>query len=183
MRHIRQVRAGPLPAGVTLIELMVSTAVVALLATAALPSFDGFLQRREMAGLSGRLVADLQSLRSNALARQEPLRLSLYPPANGRGGCYALHTGAATACQCNGGTLQCTGAELLGGMALSPDGRVTLRANVSSLRLDPRQGTVSPTGSIEIVGRDGQSLKHVINLMGRVRLCSAVGSWPGVSAC
>lgn len=171
------------PTGFTLIELLVSISLLALLATAAVPSFDGFLQRREMAGTSSRLIAHLQTLRGAALARQEPLRLTVYPPASGRGGCYAIHTGAANACTCDLSGLRCTGAELVDGTALPVDGRLTLRANVTSLRIDPRQGTVSPTGSIELVGRDGQSLKHVINLLGRVRLCVAAGSWPGVPAC
>lgn len=178
----------PLPAGrsapgLTLLELMVSIAVLALLAVAAVPSFDGFLQRREAQGLSSQLVADVQALRSAALARQEALRLTVRTPALGRGGCYAVHTGAADACSCDTGTVQCSGGELLRGLALPTDGRLLLRANVASMRLDPRQGTVSPTGSIEVIARSGPALKHVVNLLGRVRVCAASGTWPGVPAC
>ena len=169
--------------GLTLLELMVSIAVLALLAMAAVPSFDGFLQRREALGLSNQLVADLQALRANALARQEALRLTVRTPALGRGGCYAVHTGAADACSCDSTTIRCTGAELLRGGVLPPDGRLLLRANVASMRLDPRQGTVSPTGSIEVIARGGPSLKHIVNLLGRVRVCAASGTWPGVPAC
>lgn len=173
----------PPPRGLTLIELMVSIAILALLATAALPSFDAFLQRRQVLGLSSQLVTDLQLLRGLALARQEALRLTVRTPASGAGGCYLVHTGAAEACSCSGETMSCSGAELLRGFALPADSRLRLRANVASMRLDPRQGTVSPTGSIEVVGGDGRALKHVVNLMGRVRLCASAGDWPGVSAC
>lgn len=177
--------ARPRACGLTLLELMVSITVLALLAAAAVPSFDGFLQRREALGLSNQLVADVQALRSAALARQEALRLTVRTPALGRGGCYAVHTGAADACTCDSDsdTIHCTGAELLRGGVLPTDGRLLLRANVASMRLDPRQGTVSPTGSIEVVARSGPTLKHVVNLLGRVRVCAASGTWSGVPAC
>lgn len=184
MRLVRPMnRRPPLARGLTLVELMVSIALLALLATAAVPSFETFLLRREMTGLSEQLIADLQGLRSAAIARQQALRLTVKSPTSGRGGCYAVHTGAADACTCNNGTVQCTGGELLHGVALPPQGRLLLRANVASLRLDPRQGTLSPTGSIEVVGHDGRSLKHVINLLGRARVCAASGAWAGVPSC
>lgn len=183
MRLVRKVSPRPRSAGLTLVELMVSIGLLALLAAAAAPSFDGFLQRREVLGLSNQLVADLQGLRSAALARQEALRLTVRTPTTGRGGCYAVHTGAPEACSCDATTVRCSGAELLRGVALPAEGRVLLRANVASLRLDPRQGTVSPTGSIEVIGRDGRALRHVVNLLGRVRVCAAAGSWPEVPSC
>ena len=175
--------AAPPDRGLTLVELMLSISLLALLAVAAVPSFDGLLQRREATGLSNQIVADLQALRGTALARQEALRLTVRSPATGRGGCYAVHTGAADACTCDTSSVQCTGGELLRGHVLPADGRLLLRANVASMRVDPRQGTVSPAGSIEVVARNGQSLKHVVNLLGRVRVCASSGTWPGVPAC
>lgn len=169
--------------GLTLIELMLSVSLLALLAVAAVPSFDGFLQRREAVGLSNQIVADLQALRGAALARQEALRFTVRTPALGRGGCYALHTGAADACTCDVDTVRCSAGEQLRGVVLQTDGRLLLRANVASMRWDPRQGTVSPTGSIEVITRDGSTLRHVVNLLGRVRVCAGSGTWPGVLAC
>lgn len=170
--------------GLTLIELMLSVALVALLAVWALPSFDGLLQRRQVLGVSAQLVTDLQYMRSLGLARGAALRLSVQTPGSGPGGCYLVHTGAADACSCSGTTITCTaGTELLRSFALPPDSRLRLRANVASMRVDPRQGTVSPTGSIEVMAADGSALKHVINLLGRVRLCTSAGHWQGVAAC
>lgn len=176
-------RCGDAQRGLTLIELMLSVALVALLAVWALPSFEGLLQRRQALGVSAQLVTDLQYLRSLGLARRAALRLSVQTPSSGPGGCYLVHTGAADACSCTT-TITCTtGTELLRGFALPADSRLRLRANVASMRVDPRQGTFSPTGSIEIIMTDGSALKHVVNLLGRVRLCASAGSWQGVSAC
>lgn len=177
-------RCGNAQRGLTLIELMLSVALVALLAVWALPSFDGLLQRRQVLGVSAQLVTDLQYLRSLGLARRAALRLSVQTPSSGPGGCYLVHTGAADACSCSGTTITCTaGTELLRSFALPTDSRLRLRANVASMRVDPRQGTVSPTGSIEVMAADGSALKHVINLLGRVRLCASAGNWQGVTAC
>lgn len=170
--------------GLTLIELMLSVALVALLSVWALPSFDGLLQRRQALGLSAQLVSDVQYLRSLGLARRTALRLTVQSPTSGPGGCYLVHTGPADACSCSGTTITCaTGTELLRSFALPADSRLRLRANVASMRVDPRQGAFSPTGSIEVIAADGSALKHVINLLGRVRLCASSGSWSGVSAC
>jgi type IV fimbrial biogenesis protein FimT len=182
MRLVPKVYPVPPGTGLTLLELMVSISVLALLAAAAVPSFDGFLQRREMLGVSQQLVADLQGLRSAALARQEKLRLTVRSPVAGRGGCYAVHTGAADACSCDT-SVRCSSAELLRGVVVPADGRVLLRANVASMLFDPRQGTVSPFGTVELVARDGRTLRHIVNLLGRVRVCASVGSWPEVPAC
>ena len=170
--------------GLTLIEQLLSVLLVALLTVWTLPSFDAVLQRRQVQGVSQQLVADLQYLRSLGLARQMALRLSVQSPSSGAGGCYLVHTGAADACTCSGETITCsTGTELLRSYTLPADTRLRLRANVPSLRMDPRQGTFSPTGSIEITGGDGGALKHVINLLGRVRICASAGRWAGVPAC
>jgi type IV fimbrial biogenesis protein FimT len=170
--------------GFTLIELLVTVNIVALLAIVALPSFDSFLQRRQVEGLSAQLMADLQFLRTSAVARHGSLRLRVQSPSSGAGGCYVVHTGAADACRCEAEAAVCNaGAEALRVMALPSHSRMRISANVASMLVDPRLGTFSPTGSIEITSPQGDALRHVVSILGRVRICAAGGRWPGIAAC
>ena len=173
-------------AGYTLIELMVVVALLALLLTLSLPSWQSFMMRRQLDGLSARLQADLHLLRSSTVARNQPLRLSFF--SNTAGTCYLIHSGSAADCRCEvdatgNAQPQCNAdTELLRSQAVA-DARWRLRANVASMAVDPRHGTFSPTGSIELVHSNGLSLRHVVNILGRTRLCTPAAALSGVTAC
>ena len=169
--------------GWTLIELMVCLALAALLLGNALPSLDGLVQRRRLDGLSAQLISDLQFLRSSAVARNTQLRLRLQTTSGGS--CYLIHTGAKNACGCNvAGSPQCqSGTELLRLVFVPTGSRLQLQGNIDSILVDPRQGTISPTGNIELRGDNVASLRHVVSGLGRVRLCAPDGGWGGVPTC
>lgn len=169
--------------GWTLVETLVCAALAALLLGVSVPSFDGFLQRRRIDGLSAQLISDLQFLRSSAVARNTPLRLRLQNHSGGS--CYLIHSGARDGCSCqlDGSPLCRNGAELLRLVFLPADSRLQMQGNIDSLLVDPRQGTFSPTGRIELLGDSVSSLRHLISRLGRVRLCAPDGGWPGVSTC
>lgn len=182
--------------GWTLVEALVVMAAGALLLGQALPSFSDFLSRRQIEGLSMRMQADIQAWRAHSIASGQGLRLSLPVGLSSTGtntgtstggSCYVMHTGDAQSCTCaDVGQLTCQGSGhlLLRSVSIPASTRVQLSANVKSLRIDPRQGTVSPAGSIDLSNADGSlRLRHVINIMGRVRVCMAAGKMSGVPAC
>jgi type IV fimbrial biogenesis protein FimT len=175
------------PAGFTLTELLLVGALAAMLLTTALPSFQSFLLRRHLNGQSAQWLADLQFLRASAAGRQTALRLTWLHNEAGSG--WAIHDGAADACQPGGSgggsdPITCSaGTQLLRSVWLPANGRVGVQANVASMRIDPRQGTLSPTGSWELVATDGTRLRHVVNLLGRARVCAPAGPVAGVPAC
>jgi type IV fimbrial biogenesis protein FimT len=162
--------------GLTLVELMVCVAMLAVLLTLAVPSMQGFLARRRLEGLSAQFIADLQFARSAAVARGELLRLRVHATSDGST-CYLVHSGAANTCTCQvDQTVLCSGsAQALRVVQFPVSERSSVRANVPGLPIDPRQGTVSPAGSIDISVSDGSTLRHVVNIMGRVRLCTPPG--------
>jgi type IV fimbrial biogenesis protein FimT len=166
-----------------LIESLIVIGLLGVLVAVALPSWRQFTQRRQIEGASAQLLADLQFLRSTSVARNVALRLSFQ--AGATGSCYLVHTGETAQCRCSfGGEPGATcsgGAELLRGQVWGA-GALGVRANVASMRIDPRHGTLSPTGTIELQAGDSPTLRHIVNILGRARLCS-VGSLPGVSAC
>jgi type IV fimbrial biogenesis protein FimT len=169
--------------GLTLVELMVVVAMAAILLTVAVPGLQGFLARRHLEGLSAQFVTDLQYARTTAVARGERLRLRIQ--AIDSGTCYLVHNGAADACACLADQPPaCSpGAQALRVVYLPGSERNRVHANVASMLIDPRQGTVTPTGSIDIDASDGTSLRHVVNILGRVRLCTPATRINNVPAC
>ena len=85
-------------AGVTLLELCVVLAVLMVIAGTAVPPLLAFIDRQRLEGAASELAADLQYVRSEALARHQPLRLSVYTEADSS--CYLIHTGARADCSC-----------------------------------------------------------------------------------
>ncbi|MEY8878426.1 MAG: GspH/FimT family protein [Leptothrix sp. (in: b-proteobacteria)] len=174
--------------GHTLVESLVAIALLAVLAAMAVPSLRGFLLRRQLDGASAQLQADLHLLRSTSVARNLALRLTLLSSAGGT--CYLVHSGDVAQCDCRYGPAteaqgRCDGsAELLRAQAWPSAGSsLVVRANVASMRVDPRHGTVSPTGSIDLQVGDGPVLRHVVNILGRVRLCTPAAAIGGIAAC
>ena len=169
--------------GFSLVEACVVTALVALMLTLAVPGFGALIERKRLDGSAHQLAADLHWMRSEALARNEPLRFSLHTTALGT--CTVVHTGDRADCRCEG-----TGAALCDGDATAlktshwPTAEgIAVSANVSSMLYDPVQGTTSPTGSVRISDRQGRAITHVVNIMGRVRSCSPDGSVAGYRPC
>ena len=169
--------------GLTLIEACTVLAVTVVVATSAAPDMRDLIDTRRLDGAATQLATDIQYVRSAAVARNEPLRLSLHPSPGGS--CYVIHSGAADQCSCDvAGPAQCVGgARELKTVTLADAERLSLQANVGSVLFDPLHGTSSPTGTLRVIGSRGRAVHHVINIMGRVRSCSPQPAVPGYRAC
>ena len=169
--------------GVTLVEACTVVAVLAILASTAAPNLQGLIDSRRLEGAATQLATDIQFVRTEAVARNLPVRLSLH--ATPEGSCYVVHTGNADQCDCLApGPAVCTGdARQIKTVALAAIDRVSLQSNVASVLFDPLHGTSTPTGTLRLVGQQGRAVHHVINVMGRVRSCSPSGAMPGYRAC
>lgn len=170
--------------GFTLVESLAAMAVVGIVATTALPSLSTVVATRRLDGAASQLAADLQFARSEAVMRRQPVRLTLQGDASGNR-CYVLHTGDADACSCEGQQpARCSGeAQALKTVSLPQADGITLQASANSLMFDPVHGTVSPTATLRVTGRDGRAVHQVVNLMGRVRTCSPTAAVSGYRAC
>ena len=169
--------------GLTLIECCVTLAIASVLIGTAVPSFDNQLKSRRLDGTAAELAVDLHYVRSEAVARNEGVRIGFQSIVGGQ--CTVIHTGAAGACRCNSdGTAQCTaGATALKTAFHLADRGVAVQANVASMRFDPGNGTVTPAGTVRVTAADGRAVHHVVNIMGRVRSCSPGGAAKGYRAC
>lgn len=161
--------------GVTLVEAMSVLAILSIVIGSALPSFSTLRQRANLRGIAAQLATDLQFARSQAVALNTSVRFSLREHAGGT--CYMVHTGPAASCHCGdiGQTAGCSApGEMLRSVSLRADD-AQVRANVRSLVLDPVRGTVTPTATLRVEGRDGQAIHQIVSLVGRVRSCSPQG--------
>jgi type IV fimbrial biogenesis protein FimT len=169
--------------GLTLLELAIVVAITAIVAAAAAPSFTALVDARRLDSAATRLAADIQLARSEAIARNRPLRLSVFTGTDAS--CWIVHSGAAADCRCSAdaGAVCGAGARTIKGVVLANNERVGVTGNVASIAFDPLHGTSTPTGTLRLVGARGRTVHHVVNVLGRVRSCSPDGAVPGYSPC
>jgi type IV fimbrial biogenesis protein FimT len=167
--------------GASLVEAAVVLGIGTVLAGTTLPGWNESRERRQFEAASAQLATDLQHARSLAVAQAMPVRLSFTEGQT----CYVVHTGPAAACSCDSaGHPSCSpGAEALRVATLPGEGRLALKANVRSMLFDSERGTVTPTATIQLQRADGATLRHVVNIMGRMRRCSPDGRVAGHPAC
>jgi prepilin-type N-terminal cleavage/methylation domain-containing protein len=87
--------------GFTLVELMVTLSIAAVLAAIAVPSMREFIARQRVEGMAKELATDLRYLRTQGVQRRLPVRI--YFGANDDATCYVLYgigTGG-TRCFCD----------------------------------------------------------------------------------
>jgi type IV fimbrial biogenesis protein FimT len=167
-------------AGLTLIELMVALAVLAVLVSIALPSLAAQLERRRLVAASAEVAASLQLARSQALVSGLVLRTSVLQGDNRS--CLIVHTGSVADCRCGAEPTCLAGAVIERALVLDAAQGFSVQANVASLRHDPRSGTTTPTGTVQVRLR-GAAIHHVVNLGGRVRTCAPAPGLPGFAPC
>ncbi len=172
--------------GITLVEAAITLTILAVLVCGAAPSFSGLIERQRLAGLAAQVATDVQLVRSAAVWRNEPLRLSFYSAA--WGSCYVVHSAARHQCSCalNTAAAVCTGdAVQLKTVSVPTSSGLSVQANVSSILFDPLHGTSTPTGTLRVVSATAGAIHHIVNVLGRVRTCTPSGSpaFPGYRAC
>ena len=170
-RHARTCAgAGIRARGFTLIELMVALAVVAILATLAVPTYAEFTVRQRLAAAAQQLTLELNQARQDAVGRGVPMHVAL------RGGpqwCYAVSV--QPGCECGASTpvpapvrSQCAmrqgGVESFHGVALSQAGAASF---------DPRSGRSLVNGPLaRLEAGDGLAVRVELQPSGRARACS-----------
>ncbi len=161
--------------GLGLIELCVVIAVLLVLLAIAMPSLASALQRQRLQGVGEALRSDYQQARMLALGTGRSVRIG-FVQADG-GSCYLVYQGPLGACTCSSsGQAQCRAdAQLLNHQWLSTQRGLSMAANVQTLTIDGKRGTVTPAVTVRLRSRDGAELSHIVAQTGRLRSCGSFG--------
>jgi type IV fimbrial biogenesis protein FimT len=191
MKRLR--RPGPrrTRAGFTLLELMITLTVLAILATLGVPTMQGMLERNRLKSAAQAVMEDLQWMRSEAIRRNRTLSFVIDPDAWCYGitaedtcDCRLTDSNAADAC-----VLETAGTPVLkrvGGRDFQGVQVVSITSSLKSpprLVFEPRRATAPSFGSLTIDSPAGAQLRVVLSKLGRVRTCSPDGLVPGFESC
>lgn len=153
--------------GFTLVELMITVVVIAILLTIGIPAFQSTLDKRRLIGAAEQLYADLQYARSEAVKRNT--RVSVSFTGTGANWCYGMAT--TVACDCTAAN-SCQLDNIP--MVVSSQGfrGVSLTPNFSGndTHFDPRHGA-SDNGRATF-SSDFGTIAIIVGNLGRVRICS-----------
>ena len=187
----QSVKSGPIHLrgrGLTLIELMVTVAITAVLMAVAIPSMQQLIAKRRVAGVANELVTDLRYLRS--LGVQNAMMVQLDFGSNPASTCYVLSTTLLGEDECD-----CTDPTSCNGVGSAPaavktvtlqrgDG-VTVSSNLSPVRfvgpsaMPLSNATVTATVSSNL----GGTARVWTNTAGRAYTCSVSGQESNFPAC
>lgn len=169
--------------GFSLVEQMLSLCIVSLSLGAAVPGLKSLIDRRGLEGAAAQLESEIGFARGLAVARNQAVRVSF--ESSGQGMCYVIHTGGSKDCSCaNLAAPVCSaGAEVIRFVTHEADRRITIKSNSASFAFDPTMGTVTPTATLELKNQQGEALRLIVNIMGRVRSCSPTPFHPSQPRC
>lgn len=162
--------------GFTLVELMVTIAVLAILVLIAAPSFSEFRERNVVRGAADEVVNQIANYRFEAIRRNRPVTIGV--GGSGAGWCVGAALGASTsACDCMEDAA-CTVGRFPGGEGGALRGtRLVDSASFDAFAFDPSTGT--PTAlDVErslVIGSPTESYNYAlqvsVNAMGRAQVC------------
>ena len=166
-------------AGFTLIELMVALALVALLLTVALPSYQSLRQEQMVKAATMAVYNYLKLLKSESIKRNSSLSLIVFN-SGASNWCYRIAIDGVGSC--TGCSDTCSSLDGRKGADASEFAGVNLTTSYSGgkLTFSPRRGTL-PSGNITLAS-NGTSMKVMTSNLGRVRTC-AISNLGGEVTC
>ena len=167
--------------GLTLIELLVSIAVLAVLTSLAAPSFTSYIDRTRLTTAVDALNADLQLARSEALRTNQTVGINFQ---TGSAWCYGAVLGS-TSCDCSvssAGAGYCDYKRVTASSASS----VTMSSSTfasGTTSFDTGRGFLTSAGSVTLTSTQGKQARVSLSLMGTASVCSVSGLTTVYPAC
>ena len=165
----------------TLIEMVVTVSVLAILAAIAVPSFLNTLEKRRVVGAAEQLYADLQYARTEAIKGNRWVTITFRNVGTGTNWCYGIDQNFADDCNCDdAATCTVDGVQKVfsnsgfRGVSITSttfNGVATV-AGFEPRRGIPRRPNNSVANGTVIFSSNSGQLNVVVSLEGRIRLCS-----------
>jgi len=159
--------------GVTLIELLITVAVLGILISLAVPSFTSTIERRRLEGAAEELYSYLQFARSESIKRATDVRVYFTNTA-GADWCYGLKVNATCDCTETDST-QSDYCEIDGVKKIvNQDDHQGITINGSSqpfsgwFAFDNRRGTAE-SGGVTFI--NSYEIRVAVSTLGRIRVC------------
>lgn len=158
------------PRGFTLLEAMIVIALVALVASLALPSFSGAAERARLKSAAETLASDLAEARFEAARRGSGLHVEITP---GPAWCWSVATQPGCGCGAAACRLKAASGSDHAGIVL---------ADARSAHFQPL-GTAEAGAGALFESTRGEQLKVELSALGRARICAPGGRVAGYAAC
>jgi len=164
--------------GLTLIELMVVIAIIAILMAFAAPAFNDYLLTQRARGAAEGLVAALQNTKAQAVKANEVTSIVFKPSGTGTehsDWCYGMTDIGDATCDCSATPSDCAA-----GSVVSSDSYqdVSLEFNAGDTRsFEPVTGSANGTqGTAIFRAGNSKDLGVVLSTIGRVNICRPAGT-------
>ncbi len=158
--------------GVTLLEVAVMLAVLAVLASLAVPDYGTRLQRQRLQAAAEALAGDLVNARFEAAQRGHALQLE---PRAGADWCWSVALAPGCAC---GAAQACQIANVR-----AEDHRGVRLVEARPARLEPAGSSGAAVQVATLESAHGDRLRVDLTALGRARICVVAGSVPRVAPC
>ncbi len=171
--------------GFSLVELLVTISVIAILSVAAVPAFQSMIESRRLIAATEGVYAHLQFARSEAVKFGLPANLNI-SVKTGTPWCLGISNTTAS-CNCNtqGACVYGPAAVMERNLIGSAFTNVTLTTNQANVQVDGIRGGFGGTsGTITLTSAPSSLTTQIVfSRLGRVKICSAsgVGGYPSCS--
>ena len=166
--------------GVTLIELIIVIAVMAILLSVAVPEFGDLLVRNRLKAATETMHSDLQFAKTEAIKRNKSIRVNFMTSNGGATWCYGLKENTSCDCTADSGANMCH-IDNIKKVSRSIDfSGISILTSISApgdrFTFESIRGVTDGTFGKVILTSSGQKETRVIvSRMGRIRFCSPSG--------
>lgn len=181
--------------GVTLVELMVTLAIMAVLLAIALPSMRDFIARKRLEGAAQELLTDLRLLKSHQIQNRPNTGTAIGFGNNAQKTCYILYVRGTIqqGCDCGLADNLVCGAPDVAGLPPAPirqvniprDTGITLAANSSFLVVRGYNGmpVLDSTVQVTLTSATAGAIRVSTNATGVPSICSESGVFGAIQQC
>lgn len=165
------------PSGMSLIELMLVLCVTAILVTASMPAFTEMIDVYRLKSATSELNLRLLLARTEAIKRNQRIRITFTSSEDGATWCYGMSTDApcdctvAASCQLDGMEHNVSSAEFPG---VSIDPHISSPGDHFTFE-NVRWIMAETYGHVRFASAAGQQTRVIVSRMGRMRTCSPQG--------